>query len=119
MLCPFNRQRLNLLMCNFFCFFGGGAGYKKKMTHLVSTESSSAGVGSFSVIGRGNLQIVFTPTTTVWVGRPHTSRALTPAGGKKIDKKKKKTCDFPRHLDYSCEESVDRKPRVCSQQEIQ
>lgn len=60
------------------------------MTHLVSTESSSAGVGSFFVIGRGNLQIVFTAPTTVWVGRAHTSRALTPAGGKKIDKKNKK-----------------------------
>lgn len=116
--CLFNRQRFNLLMCNLFVFLGGRD--EKKMTHLVSTESSSAGVGSFSVIGRGNLQIVFTPTPTVWVGRPHTSRALTPAGGKKIDKKKtKKLVTFPRHLDYSCEESVDRKPRVCSQQEIQ
>lgn len=38
---------------------------------------------------------------------------------KKVHKKKKTTCDFPRHLDYSCKESVDRKPRVCSQQEIQ
>lgn len=59
------------------------------MTHLVSTESSSPAVGSVLVIGRGNLQIVFTPTT-VWVGRAHTSRALTPAGRKKSTKKKKK-----------------------------
>lgn len=112
----FDQQRLNSLRC-FFCF-GGGV---KNDTFCQSGKLFTRCRKLFRIIGRGNLQIVFTPTTT-WVGRVHTRRALTPGERRKKNCQKKGeggTCDFPHYLDSSCRGSVDWKRRVCSQQEIQ
>lgn len=108
--CLFNWQRLNSLRC-----FLGGGGWGGVDTFCSSGKLFTRSRKLFRIIGRGNLQIVFTPTP-MWVGRVH-KRRRAPTPGE--EGRKKKNCDFPHYLDYSCKGSVDRKPRVFSQQEIQ
>lgn len=112
-LCLFNWRRLNSLRC-FWRWGGWHILSERKALHQVSEPflhnwtwkpancfHASDGVGGTRS---------HTPSTNTWRGRKIV---------KKKEKKKTKTRDFLHYLDHSCKGSVDRKRRVCSQQEIQ